>query len=299
MAVLKRTACGVPGRPDFERLQRPGTFLTFRDDDVCFTAERSAADSGTAKNFVPGSEWIVPGIGPADAPASRGEAGQFRIQLSADPDLILIHNAIWWTPRRMMAMLGVTCLAALASFAWIMSLRRRVRYQTEEIKDRLEHEAALERCYRDLVQNAHDIIVSCDLSGYLYEVNAAGQALIGYSAAEFHDRTLFDLAVPVERDAIEQIFERFRAGESLARLEVDIVTRYGSIVMLESVRDTQACYEAAAAGLLSSVLADGIHRVKGGKMLDSRIGNWLTANEAGAPSLLAILLGQLYPSHPI
>ena len=39
-------------------------------------------------------------------------------------------------------------------------------------------------------------------------------------------------------------------------------------------------YEAADAGLLSPVLAASIRRVKGAKMLGSRIGNWLTANEA-------------------
>jgi hypothetical protein len=39
-------------------------------------------------------------------------------------------------------------------------------------------------------------------------------------------------------------------------------------------------YEAADAGLLSPELAASIRRVKGAKMLGSRIGNWLTANEA-------------------
>jgi site-specific recombinase XerD len=39
-------------------------------------------------------------------------------------------------------------------------------------------------------------------------------------------------------------------------------------------------YEAADAGLLPPELAASIRRVKGAKMLGSRIGNWLTANEA-------------------
>jgi hypothetical protein len=41
-------------------------------------------------------------------------------------------------------------------------------------------------------------------------------------------------------------------------------------------------YEAADSGLLSPELAAGIHRVKGVRKLGSRLGNWLTANEASA-----------------
>ena len=41
-------------------------------------------------------------------------------------------------------------------------------------------------------------------------------------------------------------------------------------------------YEAADAGLLSPELAASIRRVKGAKMLGTRIGNWLTAKEARA-----------------
>jgi site-specific recombinase XerD len=65
-------------------------------------------------------------------------------------------------------------------------------------------------------------------------------------------------------------------------------------------------YEAADSGLLSPELAAGIHRVKGVRKLGSRLGNWLTANEAAAfwqspdgrtltgkrnRAMLAILLG--------
>jgi integrase len=68
----------------------------------------------------------------------------------------------------------------------------------------------------------------------------------------------------------------------------------------------QLAYEAADAGLLSPELAAGIHRVKGVRKLGSRLGNWLTAEEASAlwqlpdgqtltgkrnRAILAILLG--------
>ncbi len=75
-------------------------------------------------------------------------------------------------------------------------------------------------------------------------------------------------------------------------------------VRLAAVR--RLAYEAADAGLLSPELAAGIHRVKGVRKLGSRLGNWLTAEEASAlwqspdrqtltgkrnQAILAILLG--------
>ena len=41
-------------------------------------------------------------------------------------------------------------------------------------------------------------------------------------------------------------------------------------------------YDAADSRLLSPELAPGIHHVKGVRKLGSRLGNWLTANEAAA-----------------
>src|SRR5215471_16902791 len=75
-------------------------------------------------------------------------------------------------------------------------------------------------------------------------------------------------------------------------------------VRLAAVR--RLAYEAADCGLLGPDLAAGIRRVKGAKKLGTRLGNWLTANEARAllelPScyslkgkrdnaILAVLLG--------
>src|SRR3984893_11864316 len=75
-------------------------------------------------------------------------------------------------------------------------------------------------------------------------------------------------------------------------------------VRMAAVR--RLAFEAADSGLLSPELAAGIHRVKGVRKLGSRLGNWLTANEALAfwqspdgqtltgkrnRAILAILLG--------
>ena len=50
-------------------------------------------------------------------------------------------------------------------------------------------------------------------------------------------------------------------------------------------------YEAADCGLLSADLAAGIRRVKGGKKLGVRLGNWLTADQSQALCRLQIATG--------
>jgi site-specific recombinase XerD len=52
-----------------------------------------------------------------------------------------------------------------------------------------------------------------------------------------------------------------------------------STINLRLAAVRRLAYEAADAGLLSSDLAAGIRRVKGGKKLGVRIGNWLTAEQ--------------------
>lgn len=85
-------------------------------------------------------------------------------------------------------------------------------------------------------------------------------------------------------------FVRWYCSEPRLSLNKTVVTRYrihledqrlapGTVnVRLAAVR--RLAYEAADTGLLSPELAAGIRRVKGSKKLGTRLGNWLTVDEA-------------------
>ena len=85
-------------------------------------------------------------------------------------------------------------------------------------------------------------------------------------------------------------FVRWYCSEPRLSFNKTVVTRYrihledqqlapGTInVQLAAVR--RLAYEAADTGLLSPELAAGIRRVKGSKKLGTRLGNWLTVDEA-------------------
>ena len=106
------------------------------------------------------------------------------------------------------------------------------------------------------------------------------------------------------------VLNRVCRSTRLWSLDIGSVLRVGSLapgtinVRLAAIR--RLAYEAADSGLLSPELAAGIRRVKGAKKLGTRIGNWLTAEEARSllqlpdastvkgkrdRALLAILLG--------
>jgi PAS domain S-box-containing protein len=79
-----------------------------------------------------------------------------------------------------------------------------------DITDRKRIEAALfesEKRYRDLFENASDMMYTHDLEGYYTSINEAGTRLLGYSSAEFLTLHFRDIADP---DHLAETEEQFR-----------------------------------------------------------------------------------------
>jgi PAS domain S-box-containing protein len=84
-----------------------------------------------------------------------------------------------------------------------------------------------EERYRDLVENAHDMIQSVDPDGRLLIVNRAWLDTMGYHEHEVSSLTLFRLLHPESRDYCRTLFERLRAGESPVLVEAVFVAKDG------------------------------------------------------------------------
>src|SRR5437867_12918520 len=97
---------------------------------------------------------------------------------------------------------------ALTASGFVVSLRRRVRQQTEVIGQRLEREAALEERYRDLVENANDFIYTHDLEGNYTSFNQAGLRLTGYTREEILKMKSDQLLAPESRQLAWQMFRQ-------------------------------------------------------------------------------------------
>ena len=59
-----------------------------------------------------------------------------------------------------------------------------------------------EQRYRQLVENAHDLIFTCDLRGHLRSINRAGLAATGYTREEIVGRAIIDLVTARDPPAL-------------------------------------------------------------------------------------------------
>jgi len=92
--------------------------------------------------------------------------------------------------------------------------------------------AASEQRYRDLVDNALDLVYELDLEGRLVFVNAAVERVSGYSRQELLGRKLEEIVAPETRDMVRQMFTAAPPASGIA-YEFEIVTKQQRRVALE------------------------------------------------------------------
>ncbi|MCH7552830.1 MAG: PAS domain S-box protein, partial [Chloroflexi bacterium] len=101
---------------------------------------------------------------------------------------------------------------------------------------RLKADGALkesEERYRDLFENATDLIQSVDDLGHFIYVNGAWLTALGYKQSETSDLTLRDVLHPDTRDESMKVFDLAASGERFEGVNVDFVTKDGRLVATE------------------------------------------------------------------
>ncbi len=90
-----------------------------------------------------------------------------------------------------------------------------------------------EEQYRDLFENANDVIYTHDLHGNYISVNRAGELLTGYSKEEIRSLNFVDVIAPEYIEvAREQFRRKLRSGET-SSYEVDVISKDGRRISLE------------------------------------------------------------------
>jgi PAS domain S-box-containing protein len=96
-----------------------------------------------------------------------------------------------------------------------------------DISTRKQAEGALresEARYRDLFDNASDLVCATDPDGRFRYVNSAWHRAIGLSDAELSRRGFLDLVHPDSRQRYQDVMARALAGETLTHVELVLVT---------------------------------------------------------------------------
>jgi diguanylate cyclase (GGDEF)-like protein/PAS domain S-box-containing protein len=118
---------------------------------------------------------------------------------------------------------------------------RDVKLTGDAVRPRLSREPkeddrallASEQMYRDLVENANDLIYVINLQGNFTSINRAAQRVSGYTRAEALKMNIAQLVASEYLDAARQMMQKALRGEPATTYDLEIVTKDGRRVMLE------------------------------------------------------------------
>lgn len=103
-----------------------------------------------------------------------------------------------------------------------------------ERKQALEALLASQERYRDLFENAHDIIYTTSLQGEFTSFNQAGERVTGYTREEALGKSFRDVVAPEHQELVQEMIRRKLGGEAHTTYELEIVAKDGTRRFLET-----------------------------------------------------------------
>ncbi len=87
--------------------------------------------------------------------------------------------------------------------------------------------------YRQLVENANDIVFELDLTGKVTSMNKAAESITGFSQEELLKMNMRDFLTPASDELARLMTQRKLAGEERTNYEIDVVQKSGQLITLE------------------------------------------------------------------
>lgn len=162
----------------------------------------------------------------------------FRLLLREPSDVVVTKPGPWWNANRALTLAGVLAAIIGAIFFWNRSLHRQVAQQTDDLRSQLEKERSLELRYRDLLQNAVDLIFTVDLKGNVLTANAAARHCVGLGDVPIDGINLFEFVAPHHSQLVADSLARVSTTGAVnddPSIVVDLVTRHQQHLTVEAV----------------------------------------------------------------
>ena len=80
--------------------------------------------------------------------------------------------------------LGICVVFLFLTLWWLTLLRRKVKEQAEQLKAQFERETVLQKRFKDLFEHANDLVMTIDGNGFITDLNAAGEEILGCPRAK-------------------------------------------------------------------------------------------------------------------
>ena len=156
-----------------------------------------------------------------------------QVLLRALEDVEVLRGPPWWTLRYTVPAAGLGLGAAFAAIAWGVLLRRKLAQQAVVLRRNYEQELTLEQRYRELFENATDIVYTADLQGNVTSVNRAATLVLGYSREELLKLNLFHILSGSYVEVAHRMTERKLAEGGATTYRVEIIAKDGRAVPME------------------------------------------------------------------
>jgi diguanylate cyclase (GGDEF)-like protein/PAS domain S-box-containing protein len=98
-----------------------------------------------------------------------------------------------------------------------------------------EDKRVSEERYRELFENAYDMVYTHDFIGKITSINKAAERILGYSKAEALQMKFSQLVAPDYRQTARKMIERQRSEETPMTCELELVAKDGTYVSMEVI----------------------------------------------------------------
>lgn len=153
-----------------------------------------------------------------------------------DAPLILVSDAL--DENRAMAALtmGVSDYVPKSNLDRLVPVIERAIKQVEDRRTRLAVEVALresEERYRELIENANDVVFTVDMKGNFTSLNRAGEQISGYDRAELTNMNMADVLTAKSLERAQSMIRQKLHDNQPTIYELELIARDGHSVPIE------------------------------------------------------------------